>query len=50
MHSSTIKNDDTACLAQRHPLLRLWQILRAVLSGYCAGQPVNEERPRKVCC
>lgn len=31
-------------------LRRAWQILRAVLRGYCAGQPLNEARPRKVCC
>jgi hypothetical protein len=30
--------------------LRAWQILRDVLRGYCAGQPINESRPRKGCC
>lgn len=31
-------------------LRRVWQILCAVLRGYCAGQPITEERPRKGCC
>jgi hypothetical protein len=25
-------------------------VLREVLRGYCAGQPVDESRPRKGCC
>ncbi|MGH9800601.1 MAG: hypothetical protein ACRD82_09575 [Blastocatellia bacterium] len=33
-----------------HALNRIWQIARAVLSGYLTGQPINEERPRKGCC
>ncbi len=31
-------------------LLRTWQILRAVLRGYFAGQPTDDTRPRKGCC
>ncbi|MBL8172026.1 MAG: hypothetical protein JNJ50_27965 [Acidobacteria bacterium] len=31
-------------------LRRVWFIVRAVLRGYCAGQPIDEARPRKGCC
>lgn len=31
-------------------LHRMGQIIRAVLQGYTAGQPINESRPRKGCC
>ncbi len=28
----------------------LWHIIREVLRGFTAGQPPDEERPRKSCC
>jgi len=45
---SEAQNDFASWLAQR--LRRALRALRDVLRGYCAGQPVNESRPRKGCC
>ncbi len=31
-------------------LKHVWHIMRDVLRGFTAGQPPDEERPRKSCC
>ncbi|NOT62034.1 MAG: hypothetical protein HOP19_17610 [Acidobacteria bacterium] len=45
-----MQSQTTTCTHRESRWQRCWNILRAVLRGYLAGQPVNEERPRKVCC
>ncbi|MEO6725868.1 MAG: hypothetical protein ABIU20_09285 [Blastocatellia bacterium] len=40
----------SAALRLKVELRRVWQIVRDVLRGYTAGQPINESRPRKGCC
>ena len=41
---------NAAALIHLGKLRQLWQILAAVLRGYCAGQPLDDARPRKGCC
>lgn len=33
-----------------HAARHAWHVLREVLRGYLAGQPPDDERPRKGCC